>query len=56
MDLPNLTTVETNYDPHAEKNAKIIFKWKDPENHWKVTEQMRTNVNIHMTCMISAIR
>ena len=26
MDLPNLTTVETNYNPKLEKNTQIIFK------------------------------
>lgn len=41
MDLPDLTTVETNYNPKLEKNVKIIFKRKDQENRWKVTEQER---------------
>jgi len=41
MDLPNLTTVETNYNPKLEKNAQIIFKRKDQENRWKVTERER---------------
>jgi hypothetical protein len=38
MDLPNLTTEETNYNSKAEKNVKAIFKWMDLENQWKVTE------------------
>jgi hypothetical protein len=41
MDLPDLTTVETNYNPKLEKNVKILFKRKDQENRWKVTEQER---------------
>jgi hypothetical protein len=41
MNLPNLTTVETNYNPKAEKNVKVIFKRMDSENRWKVTESER---------------
>lgn len=41
MDLPNLTTVETNYNPKMEKNVKVIFKRMDAENRWKVTESER---------------
>jgi hypothetical protein len=41
MDLPNLTTVETNYNPKEERNMKAIFKRKDLENRWKVTERER---------------
>lgn len=42
MVLPNLTTVETNYNPKLQKNAKVIFKRKDQEDRWKVTEQERS--------------
>jgi len=39
MDLPDLMTVETNYNPKLKKNTQIIFKQKNQKNHWKVTEQ-----------------
>jgi hypothetical protein len=42
MDLPNLTTAQTNYNPKAVKNLKVNFRRKDPENRWKVTEEERT--------------
>jgi hypothetical protein len=38
MDLPNLITVETNYNPKAEKNVKVAFKRMDLENRWEFTE------------------
>lgn len=41
MDLPNLTTAETNYDPGSNVNKKVVFKRKDPENRWMVTEEER---------------
>jgi hypothetical protein len=41
MNLPNLTTVETNFNPKAEKNVKVIFKKMDSENRWEVTENER---------------
>jgi hypothetical protein len=41
MDLPNLITIETNYNPKAEQNTKLVFKRKDQENRWKATERER---------------
>jgi hypothetical protein len=41
MTLPNLTTVETNFNPKAEKNVKVTFKKMDSENQWEVTENER---------------
>jgi hypothetical protein len=41
MDLPNLITVETKYNPMEEKNMKVIFKRMDTENRWRVTERER---------------
>lgn len=43
MYLPNLTTTETNYNPKATKNLKVIFRKMDQENCWKVTEDEWTN-------------
>jgi hypothetical protein len=41
MDLPNVTTTETDYNPKAIKNLKVNFRAKDKENRWKVTEEER---------------
>jgi hypothetical protein len=43
MDLPlaNVTTGETNYNPNAIRNLKVVFREKDKENRWKVTEEER---------------
>ena len=41
MNLPNLTTVETDYNPKLKKNTQIIFKRKNQENRWTVTERER---------------
>jgi len=39
MCLPNLTTVDTNFDLMLEYNTKLKFSWTDWEDRWKVTEQ-----------------
>jgi hypothetical protein len=41
MVLPKMTTAPTNYNPKAIKNVKVIFRRKDQENRWKVTEEER---------------
>jgi hypothetical protein len=41
MVLPNLTSAKTNYNPKATKNVKVIFRRKDQENRWRVTEEER---------------
>jgi hypothetical protein len=39
MFLQNWTTAETNFDSKATKNVKVIFRRKDKDNCWKVTEE-----------------
>jgi hypothetical protein len=42
MAFPNLTTVQTDYNPKATKNLKPTFRKNDLVNRWKVTEEERS--------------
>jgi hypothetical protein len=42
MYLPNLTTVDTNFDPKLEYNTKLKFSRTDRVDRWNVTEEERS--------------